>query len=69
MEALLTLFAAEWRLGRELTPAELQDGSLSKLLEEEDFNEVFNVSNAYLIALTPKILPCSSNSRTTRWDD
>ena len=38
----------EWRLGRELTQTELQDGSLSKLLEEEDFDEAFNVSFTYL---------------------
>ena len=61
MKALLTLFAAEWWLGRELTPTELQDGSLSKLLKEEDFNEAINVSNAYLTTPTPKILSCSKN--------
>ena len=37
----------EWQLGRELTQTELQDGSLSKLLEE-DFDEAFNVSFTYL---------------------
>ena len=51
MEALLTLFAAEQWLGRELTQTELQDGSLSKLLEEEDFDEAFNVSFTYLTIL------------------
>ena len=48
MEALLTLFAAERWLGRELTKSELLDGSLSKLLEAEDFDEAFNVSITYL---------------------
>ena len=37
----------QW-LGRELTQTELQDGSLSKLLEEEDFDEAFNVHFTYL---------------------
>ena len=40
-------------LGRELTQTELQDGSLSKLLEEEDFNEAFNVSFTYLTITIP----------------
>ena len=53
MEALLTLFAMEQWLGRELTKTELQDGSLSKLLEEEDFDEAFNVSFTYLTILVP----------------
>ena len=57
MEALLTLFTMEQRLGLELTPTELQDSSLSKLLKEEDIDETFNVSNAYLIVLAPKV-PC-----------
>ena len=48
MEALLTLFTAEWQLERELTKSELLDGSLSKLLEAEDFDEAFNVSITYL---------------------
>ena len=47
MEALLTLFAAEWQLGRELMKSELPDGSLSKLVEAEDFDEVFHVSLTY----------------------
>ena len=38
----------EWQLGRELMKSELLDGSLSKLLEAEDFNEAFNVSITYL---------------------
>ena len=58
MEALLTLFAVEWWLGRELTQTELQDGSLSKLLEKEDFDEAFNVSNAHLNSLAPKTPYC-----------
>ena len=53
MEALLTLFAMEWWLGRELTQTELQDGFLSKLLAEEDFDEAFNVSFTYLTILVP----------------
>ena len=53
MEALLTLFAMEKWLGRELTQTELQDGSLSKLLEEEDFDEAFNVSFTYLMIAIP----------------
>ena len=53
MEALLTLFTTEWWLGRELTQTELQDGSLSKLIEEEDFNETFNVSFTYLTITIP----------------
>ena len=48
MEALLTMFAAECCLGRELTRTELIDGSLSTLLEPEDFDEAFNVSFTYL---------------------
>ena len=50
----------EQQLGRELTQTELQDGSLSKLLEEEDFDEAFNISNAYLNSITPKTLYCST---------
>ena len=53
MEALLTLFAVEWQLGRELTKSELLDGSLSKLLEAEDFDEAFNVSITYLTIAIP----------------
>ena len=56
MQALLTLFAMEWWLGRELTQTELQDGSLSKLLKEEDFDEAFNVSTADLNSLAPQSL-------------
>ena len=41
----------QW-LGRELTQTKLQDGSLSKLLEE-DFSEAFNVSFAYLMITIP----------------
>ena len=48
MEALLTMFAAERSLGRELTRTELIDGSLSTILELEDFDEAFNVSFTYL---------------------
>ena len=48
MEALLTLFAVERWLGRELMKSELLDGSLFKLLEAEDFDEAFNVSITYL---------------------
>ena len=49
MEALLTMFAAECHLGRELTRTELTDGSLSTILEPEDFDEAFNVSFTYLM--------------------
>ena len=48
METLLTLFTAEQCLGRELMKSELLDGSLSKLLKAEDFDETFNVSFTYL---------------------
>ena len=48
MEALLTMFAAERCLDRELTRTELIDRSLSTLLEPEDFDEAFNVSFTYL---------------------
>ena len=48
MEALLTMFAAEHRLGRELTKTELIDGSPPTLLKPEDFDEAFNVSFTYL---------------------
>ena len=48
IEALLTQFAVERWLGRELMKSELLDGSLSKLLEAEDFDEAFNVSITYL---------------------
>ena len=53
MEALLTLFTMEQQLGRELTKSELLDGSLSKLLEVEDFDEAFNVSITYLMIAIP----------------
>ena len=48
MEALLTLFAAERRLGWEFYSTELKDGSTAKLLEETDFDEAVNVSITYL---------------------
>ena len=48
MEALLTLFVAERRLGREFSSAELKDGSAAKLLKEIDFDKAFNASLTYL---------------------
>ena len=48
MEALLTLFVAERRLGREFSLAELKDGLAAKLLKEIDFDEALNVSLTYL---------------------
>ena len=61
MEALLTMFTAERHLGRELTRTELIDGSLSTLLEPEDFDEAFNVSFTYLMVPTKQTKDGSSN--------
>ena len=61
MEALLTMFAAECHLGRELTRTELIDGSLSTLLDPEDFDEAFNVSFTYLTVPTEQTKDDSSN--------
>ena len=61
MEALLTMFTAECHLGRELTRTELIDGSLSTLLDPEDFDETFNVSFTYLTVPTEQTKDDSSN--------
>ena len=61
MEALLTMFTAEHCLGRELTRTELIEGSLSTLLEPEDFDEAFNVSFTYLTVPTEQTKYNSSN--------
>ena len=59
------LFAAERRLKRDITEDELQEGSLTTLLTEEDYKEALSVLTVHLILKFPKFLQLTNHNTST----